>query len=648
VTLTPPNLDDRTFQDLVDEAKRLIPVYCPEWTNHNLSDPGVALIELFAWMSEMLLFRLNQVPERFYIHFLNLVGITPFPPSVARTDLTFWLSTSLDTPVTVPVGTQVGTTGGEVGGVVFTTSEDLVIAPPRLRRALTAPGSSELTVTDVWDSLRYKGSAVTCFPSDPLVPGDCFYLGFSRSLAGTVLRLRVTASIEGIGVDPDDPPLAWEVWSGEAWIKATVHLDTTGGLNRDGEVQLLVPLAHEPLSLGGSRSFWLRARLLAPRTGQPNYRASPQVRSIRAEALGGTVPAEHATAVGQETIGRSDGRPGLAFQLARSPVLSRREGETVRLVDLSGATDWTEVEDFSASGPTDRHVHWDEAAGIVRFGPRVRYPDGTVRQHGATPPDGAEVLVTGYRFGGGAVGNVGANTLTVLRTTVPFVDSVTNLVAATGGVDAESVENARLRGPLSLRTGERAVTPGDFERITLESSVEVARARCLPAATPGGPVRLLVVPHVRTAPETQHLDDFALSDSLLGEIRGHLDARRLVGTTVEVATPYYQGVSVAALLHALPGRPATLVRQRAIDEMYAYINPLVGGTEGRGWPFDTDLNTATLAQLLETVEGVERVEEVLLFEYDLRTGERLGTGRDQLRLDAHSLFLSAAHQIVVR
>ena len=96
--LPAPDLDDRRFQDIVDEAKRLIPQYCPEWTNHNVSDPGVALIELFAWMTEMVLFRLNQVPERLYVHFLNLVGIEPFPPSAARADLTFFLSAVLEPP----------------------------------------------------------------------------------------------------------------------------------------------------------------------------------------------------------------------------------------------------------------------------------------------------------------------------------------------------------------------------------------------------------------------------------------------------------------------------------------------------------------------------------------------------------------------
>src|SRR2546430_2442631 len=62
MSLPAPNLDDRRFQDIVDEAKRRITRYCPEWTDHNVSDPGVALIELFAWMTEMILYRVNQVP----------------------------------------------------------------------------------------------------------------------------------------------------------------------------------------------------------------------------------------------------------------------------------------------------------------------------------------------------------------------------------------------------------------------------------------------------------------------------------------------------------------------------------------------------------------------------------------------------------
>jgi predicted phage baseplate assembly protein len=651
--LPAPNLDDRTFQDIVDEAKRLIPRFCPEWTNHNLSDPGVALIELFAWMSELVLYRLNQVPERLYVHFLNMVGIEPFPPSVAHADLTFWLSAPLEQPVAVPAGTQVttalSTTAGATGRepVVFTTSVELVISPPALQTALTGTVTED-RFTNVWDDLRYPNLAATCFSSAPLAVGDAFYLGFSHSLSGLAIRLTVAADAEGIGVDPNNPPLAWEVWGDDCWTTAEVHSDTTGGLNRAGEIVLLIPQTHQLLTLGTNTAYWLRARLIQPKPGQPSYQASPRIGSLHAAAIGGTVAAAHAEQSGAEVLGRSDGTPGQSFPVSRAPVLPRIDGEQVVVIERGVESRWQEVEDFTRSGPQDPHYTWESGSGLIRFGPRVRYANGLVRQHGAIPTDGSEITVTGYRHGGGSRGNVGAKTLTVLRSTVPYVASVLNRERASGGVDPETVAEAKERGPLTLRTGQRAVTAGDFERLTQEASIEVARARCLPAADGTGPIRVLVVPQVRSDPRLHRLDDFAISRPLLDQISTHLDRHRLVGTAVEIGTPYYQGVSVAALVHTPAGRPAAPVRQRAVDALTRFINPLTGGPEGTGWLFDADLNSSAVAQLLETVEGVERVEELLLFEYDLRTGRRLGSGRDTIRLKSHSLFLSAEHRVVVR
>ena len=92
-----PSLDDRRFQDIVDQAKLLIPRYCPEWTDHNVSDPGVALIELFAWMTDLLLYRVNQVPDRMYVKFLELIGVRLEPPRAARAPATFYLSAAQPT-----------------------------------------------------------------------------------------------------------------------------------------------------------------------------------------------------------------------------------------------------------------------------------------------------------------------------------------------------------------------------------------------------------------------------------------------------------------------------------------------------------------------------------------------------------------------
>ncbi len=658
MSLPVTNLDDRHFQDLVDEAKRMIPQLCPEWTNHNLSDPGVALIELFAWMTEMTLFRLNQVPDNFYTHMLNLLGFEQFPAAAARTELTFWLNGSQTQPVMIPESTQVTTVGSIGEQQVFTTLASTRVEPPVLTSALTSEGEDRYV--DVWDELKLGLSDITCFPRPSITPGDCFYLGFDGSLAGMAIKLAIEATVEGIGVIPSRPPLVWEVWQGEGWIPTTIPDlpgndqpgDTTGGLNRNGSILLLVPGAHEPLTLGGVRAHWLRARLLAPAAGQPGYRASPRVRRVSATAVGATVHAEHSERVGPEQLGPSTGRPGQVFVAPQTPILPRSPEETVELVlprgDEEDAERWQEVPDFVDSGPTDRHFTWDSFTGEIRFGPMIRYPDGTHRQHGAIPPEGSQVRTTGYRTGGGAAGNVGAGTLNGLRTAIPYVTGVTNLIGASGGVDAETVENAKLRGPQSVRAGGRAVTVTDFERLSVEADGRIGRVRCLPPVTPGDPIRLLVVPRLDARPESLVLDDFALPDDMIERVSAYLDDRRVLGSTVEVGTPYYQGVTVAALLTAQPGRPSSLVRERAMRALYDYINPLTGGPDRLGWSFDADLNSALVFQVLEAVEGVERVDEVLFFEYDLRNHERMGFGKELVKLAPDSLFLSSNHQVVVR
>ena len=146
MTLPTPNLDDRNAQSLVDEAKQLIPTYCPEWTNHNVSDPGVALIELFAWMSEYMLYRLNQVPDAFYTRMLNLLGEDVLPASAAQTDITFWLLD--DAMVSIPAGTEVATVSETDDPIVFATTEPFDAVAPQLLTVQTAGLGGELLSLD--------------------------------------------------------------------------------------------------------------------------------------------------------------------------------------------------------------------------------------------------------------------------------------------------------------------------------------------------------------------------------------------------------------------------------------------------------------------------------------------------------------------
>jgi predicted phage baseplate assembly protein len=651
VSLPAPNLDDRRFQDIVDEAKRRIPRHCPEWTDHNVSDPGVALVELFAWMTEMMLYRLNQVPDRLYVKFLELVGVELFSAVPARVDLLFRLTAPRDEPVRVAAGTQVSTErSGDEEPIIFLTDDDLQIVPPRLVACLTHEGGR---FSDHWDDLRREASSVRLFGS--LRPDEAVYFGFADSAASNLVRLDVTTGPEGAGVDPRRPPRVWEAWDGQEWRDVRILEDSSAGFNIPGQVTLLLPPRHETLALGAKRAHWLRCRLVRAEQDQPEYSNPPELESLSAVALGGTVPAHHAERAPAELVGTSTGRPGQVFQVRRVPVLPRSPDETVRIVlprhDRTGEPEeqqWSEVADLADATEEDRVFTWSGATGEIRFGPRVIDRDGRAWQHGAIPPIDAQVVVTGYRFGGGRRGNLAAGRLTVLHTSIPFVASVTNLDPSTGGVDAESVENAKIRGPLLLRGARRAVTAEDVERLTLDAAPAVARARCLPPAGPGEPAQLLVVPRVDILPESLSLDDLAVSTELEEQIKAYLEPRRLLTMRVQIKTPRYQGVKVVAEVRAGPGvRPET-VRERAEQALYAYLNPLVGGPNGQGWPFGMDLRLGDVYGVLHGAFGVQGVEAVHFFTADLRRNRTLDQVDQRVRLLPEALFMSFQHRVVVQ
>src|SRR5262249_55354317 len=132
-----PRLDDRAFEDIVAEAIRLIPRYCPEWTNHSPPEPGITLMELAAWMTDIILYRLNRVPERNYVAFLNLLGIKLKPPQAARALLTFNLIDGAERQI-VREGTQVATPqAADEEAVSFETSRDLVVTKVKLDRCFS-------------------------------------------------------------------------------------------------------------------------------------------------------------------------------------------------------------------------------------------------------------------------------------------------------------------------------------------------------------------------------------------------------------------------------------------------------------------------------------------------------------------------------
>jgi hypothetical protein len=129
MSLRIPPLDQRSFDDLVEEAKRRIRKDCPTWTDLSVHDPGLVLIEALAHLSETMIARLNRVPERVYVELLKLIGVKLLPPSAAEAALTFTLNKPVEGPVEIPAGTRVGA-GRQAQSsepVVFSTVEAVTI-----------------------------------------------------------------------------------------------------------------------------------------------------------------------------------------------------------------------------------------------------------------------------------------------------------------------------------------------------------------------------------------------------------------------------------------------------------------------------------------------------------------------------------------
>ncbi len=653
-----PNLDDLRFQrDLVDQARQRIVRYCPEWTEYNVSDPGITLIELFAWMTEMLVYRLNRVPERNYVQFLEFLGIQLQPATSARTVLTFWLSAPFplgpddETRTAVPQGTEVATwPTPEEAEIVFTTEQELVLAPPSLVQLRRGPDVNRNYLG------RLGVEDFHAFDREHPQEGDTFYLGFdpAHDIRGYILRLSFTCQqTEAPGVRREDPPWVWECSLGDGrWEEVQLgtrygERDTTGGLNNaEGSLVLYLPLSMEPAQVHGHTAFWVRCRLEQRRESQGMYSQSPRVRGIAAHVLGGATPAVHAQVVPSEVLGRSNGEPGQTFHLLHGPVLTPRPDETVEVEEERDGEivfiPWQRVEDFALSSRYDRHFTLDETTGQISFGPCIYQPDGTMRQYGRVPEAGRAIRMACYRYGGGIQGNVPQGKLQVLRSAIPYIDRVTNLCPASGGQNQESLDEAKVRAQREVRAQQRAVTAEDYEVLCRQASRQVARAKC--RVTQGtapteegvaraGQVELLVVPAVADALAAGDLSALALDEHLRATVRTHLDGYRLLTVPLSVLEPRYIGVTVQARVARSEYHAAEEVRARVAEALRLFISPLALPVQDErlsavlppgweGWPFGRDLYVAEVFALLQKVPGVKHVLDVQFGQQPLLPGAK--------------------------
>jgi predicted phage baseplate assembly protein len=649
-------LDSRDHAELVTEARRRLELACPELNVNGGPDAGATLIELFSWMTGLAIERLGRVPDKLHIALLDLLGIKLNGPAAARTGLRMRLSAPASDPLEVRAGTEAGTlrTAAQES-IVFTVQEDFTILPLRPAAYVIQRGGTHKEI-GVADGIAYPPGPDQLPFSRPPQIGDALYLGFEDSLASLLMSVSIEASMaRGAGVRPEDPPLRWECSQGEGeWADAEVMEDLTGGFNYgSGTVELQCPPTGRIEPIAGNRLHWLRCRIAETTrvSGEPAvYTQPPEIYQITAAPIGALLGAEHSELETAEPLGISDGSPGQTFTTRFNPVLGLAPQETLEVQTPAGDWEpWEERDSFAGSHVDDRHFTIDLVHGLVRLGPQLRDPGGGTAQRGAIPAKGAALRMSRYRHGGGSAGNVDAGRLTTLRSAIPGIASVTNPVAARGGVDPQSVESLRAASALELRTRYRAVTSQDYEFLATEATPRVARARRVEDEESG--VTLRILPQVDPADRRLTVEELTPDQALLDEVRRYLEARQLAGTSLRLKPMRFRAVSVVVNLQASPRADVGRIERDVRQALYVYLNPLIGGTAlavGSGWPSGRSLNQGELYAIVHAFEGVELVKILRLYEVDFETGKQASkaAGR-QIVIEPDEVIVSGEHIVRV-
>lgn len=548
--LPSPILDDRSFAQLRDALVRRIPAYAPEWTDHHESDPGVTLIELFAFLGESLLYRFNQIPETTRLAFLNLLDLPLRPAVPAQVPLVF--TTERAEGVLVRAGSE-----ARAGKRPFETCAEVRVWPaealgiaklrvdalPETEQALAEEALEVAGGLGEDDTVAYYANRQI-----PLVPGapDAEPVDFAHAVDDTLwiaivgpkdvdpaaARARMAGGLINLGValDPEvvtmaqvDPcpgdgvdeggAVRWQISTGlvidgrdTRYRDIALVGDRTAGLTRDGVVRLELPrqaswfgrveladLDDPDLAGAGALPPALEDPLLAARVlfwlraFRPTGGALPRLAWIALNVA----EAEQRRTARAEFLGVGTGQPDQTVRLVNGQI--DPASLVLEVEEDDRWRPWSRVDGFHASTEADPHFVLDAAAGTIRFGRVVQ---------GRAPQLGQRIRARSYRFGGGTAGNVPAGAIDKLGTLLSaeepdgYVASVADLkvgnpLPARGGADAESIDAALERIPGELKRRDRAVTPGDFQALAAQTpGAELGRVEVLPRFDPANPDRL--------------------------------------------------------------------------------------------------------------------------------------------------------------
>jgi predicted phage baseplate assembly protein len=591
------NLDDRTFDQLVDEAIRRIPVYGPEWTDHNIHDPGITFIELFAWLTEMQLYALNRIEDRNYLKFLKLLGIKLLPAGPAHVDVTFTSGKNINIERLTRVIAEDVLTKEKV---VFETDEAIDVLPVKLEKVVSF---ANFKFTEVTEFSAPNQNFYYAF-GEKVEVGSAVYFGFhfvKRIVVGKELKINICL------YENDLPPrgqhgneilrvypsaeVSWEYLGSKGWsaleLKSSVD-EMVKTLSQSGSISFIIPQDIKEGQMPPAREelYWLRCQVV-----KAGFEIPPRIDRILLNTVSATQGITVKRREKEAVLGKGSGLPHQIFTARHVPIIVGSQ-----LVKIQ-KENWQAVDDFDASNPESKHYVLDGEKGTITFGDGVQ---GKI-------PSADAVIKMSYRYGGGDMGNIGAGAILKAdyrKDVDPAEISVTNHFPAVGGRRAETVREAITRARKEIKIPFRAVTSDDYEFIAgATPGIRVARAKAI--VTSPNTVTVVVVPY-------SPLGKAVPSRGFMRTICEHLDMHRLITTNIKVEKPDYIQVSISATVKVRPGYSPESVRQRVESSLDRFLSPLKGGSEGKGWPLGRSVYRSEVYEVIEGVDGVDCVLKLSL------------------------------------
>lgn len=674
--IVPPSLDDRSYDDLVRDALARLPAHAPEYAHPVAGDPGRTLIELFAWLTDTLLYRANLVPERQRLVFLSLLGLPLRAARAASGLVSIQPVQPTNTPFLLAEGASV--TGAEA----FETRAPLLVLPMEGRVYVKRPitpgteGVSQELVDELAELYGLEGKAPRPYASEPRYLGraekiDVVADTLDRSLWFAMLApsaaavAGVRAAFEaGLTVDGRDIPLevsvglvpseqipdtfspeflrtigerrgttlSWELSvrseaTGQVVMqRVTPSADATYGLATRGTVTLPLPrgVVLEAPTNDVRLSVNSGVGDVPPRMDDPKVaarlvcwvrmRVAAEATSLGVDWAGtNATPVEHRRTVRARVFGVSDGSADQIASLAATQIDAASLSVEVEEEGL-GYRAWTLTDAIEAAGRDDGVFMIDAEAGLVRFGDGLR---------GRVPARGARFKAS-FRYGGGVAGNLPAGSLTAASgSTSPVYAgklAVVQAVDTAGGVDAESLAQAERRIPAHLTHRDRAVTQADF-RALAESTpgVAIGRVELMPGFKPHtrdrgipGVVSVMVLPKVEGVTPPNPRPDRRLIET----VYAWLDERRLIGTELYVIGCQYLPIGLAVRVEVRQGYDRDETLQAVVAAVRTFLWPLPPGgpyEDATGWPLQRPVRDREIEVVVARVPGVDEVIGVRLF-----------------------------------